>query len=298
MSNVILKILSHIDKTITDLSFAATRRNMKTTGTGIGKLRAYSDCLKIQLPAAFSDKIFVDFDRHLSYMEKFFEEKNFEWILNNLSDIAEADLPAIKQTLNMLMEASKNKQVSRGYLSNKVFIVHGKDFESANELKAILIELGLIPIILHEQPSRGRTVVEKLEEYSDVGYAFAILTPDDSGLSSEEAIRLFTAAIGKENPTPDDLKRFLESDDPRAAYAVIQFLSLFKQRARQNVVMEFGYFMGMLGRERVCCLYKGDVELPSDMHGIVYVPFNKSVNEARPMIIKELRAAGYKIPTS
>jgi predicted nucleotide-binding protein len=45
-------------------------------------------------------------------------------------------------------------------------------------------------------------------------------------------------------------------------------------------------------------LYKGDVELPSDMHGIVYVPFNKSVNEARPMIIKELRAAGYKISVS
>jgi predicted nucleotide-binding protein len=61
--------------------------------------------------------------------------------------------------------------------------------------------------------------------------------------------------------------------------------------------MEFGYFWGLIGRDRVCCLYKGDVELPSDMHGIVYIPFKKSANEARDMIIKELRAAGYEIKT-
>ena len=54
-------------------------------------------------------------------------------------------------------------------------------------------------------------------------------------------------------------------------------------------------FMGLLGRDRVCCLYKGDVELPSDMHGIVYIPFKESVNEVRDRIIKELEEAGYEI---
>ena len=67
-----------------------------------------------------------------------------------------------------------------------------------------------------------------------------------------------------------------------------------KPRARQNVVLEFGYFMGLLGRERVCCLHKRNVEIPSDMQGIVYIPFKESVNECREKIRNELIEAGFK----
>jgi len=126
----------------------------------------------------------------------------------------------------------------------------------------MLYDFGLNPIVLHEQPSGSRTIVEKLEKYSDVGYALVILTPDDVG-----------------GPSKD--RRILRVEG--------------KERARQNVILEFGYFMGLLGRDRVCCLYKGDVELPSDMHGIVYIPFKDSVEEVRNKIIKELKAAGFEI---
>ena len=68
----------------------------------------------------------------------------------------------------------------------------------------------------------------------------------------------------------------------------------FKPRARQNVIFEMGYFWGLLKRKRVCCLLKGDVEKPSDIEGIVYIPFKDSVREVKEMIIKELKAAGYK----
>lgn len=74
-------------------------------------------------------------------------------------------------------------------------------------------------------------------------------------------------------------------------------MSFLRNRARQNVVLELGYFIGKLSRDRVCCLHKGDVELPSDMHGIVYIFFKKSVNEVRHKIIKELKEAGYEIKT-
>jgi len=70
-------------------------------------------------------------------------------------------------------------------------------------------------------------------------------------------------------------------------------MELSEKRARQNVILEFGYFMGLLGRDRVCCLYKSGVRLPSDMQGICYVNFDDSVNEAKEMITKELKAAGY-----
>jgi predicted nucleotide-binding protein len=149
-----------------------------------------------------------------------------------------------------------------------VFIVHGLDFEPVNELKAILKELGLNPRVLKELPNRGMTIIEKLERYANVGYAFVLLTPDDVG-------SILVERLGKET---------------------FKFSKL-ALRARQNVILEFGYFIGRLGRDKVCCLYKGDVELPSDMHGIVYMPFQKSVNEVEGMILKELEDAGYKLPT-
>jgi predicted nucleotide-binding protein len=162
-----------------------------------------------------------------------------------------------------------------------VFIVHGRDHEPMKELKTMLFEFGLHPIVLHEQPSGSRTIVEKLEKYSDVGYVFIILTPDDLGISKNE--------IPIKNK--DTLGPFVIA----TRKDLIIPLENLKSRARQNVVLEFGYFMGLLGRDRVCCLYKGDVELPSDMHGIVYIPFKDSIEEIRLKIMKELKEAGYEI---
>jgi predicted nucleotide-binding protein len=164
-------------------------------------------------------------------------------------------------------------------LGKDIFIVHGRDHKPMKELKVMLWKFGLNPIVLHEQPSGSRTIVEKLEKYSDVGYAFIILTPDDIGISTNEiptkkALMTITIATGEDQNKPSEF---------------------LKPRARQNVVLEFGYFIGKLGRDRVCCLYKGDIELPSDMHGIVYIPFKKSVKECKDKIIKELKAVGYKI---
>lgn len=146
-------------------------------------------------------------------------------------------------------------------ISENIFIVHGRDTSPAFELARVLEGLKLKPIILSEQPSGSRTIIEKLEKYSDVGYAFVILTPDDVGGLAD---------------TREESK----------------------SRARQNVILEFGYFTGILGRDRVACLYKGDIELPSDMLGVAYIQFNRSVKEVYWYIIKELRAVGYTLELS
>ena len=120
-------------------------------------------------------------------------------------------------------------------VSRKVFVVHGHDNEAKEGTARFLEKLGLQPVILHEQPSSGRTIIEKFENYSDdIGFAVVLLTPDDVGAPKSADTRL-------------------------------------KPRARQNVIMELGYFMGRLGRTRVCALYKGDVELPSDYQGVLYI---------------------------
>lgn len=153
----------------------------------------------------------------------------------------------------------------------QIFISHGKDMKSLNELKDILTGFGLEPIILSEQPSSGKTVMEKLETYSDVGYVFVILTPDDLGGFVE---------IGSKWSRPKRLRKFLKTAH---------------NRPRQNVILEFGYFVGKLGRERVTCLLKKPVEQPSDMQGIVYLSFKNSLTEIREGILKELQVAGYPI---
>ena len=150
--------------------------------------------------------------------------------LQGLIAKAEAESTLIPQDLSV---ASLSYTVVPG--SRKVFVVHGHDNEVKETVARFLDRLGLEPIILHEQPSSGRTVIEKFEIYSgDIAFAVVLLTPDDIGSAANK---------------PSDLKA----------------------RARQNVIMELGYFMGRLGRFRVCALHKGSVELPSDYQGVLYI---------------------------
>ena len=153
---------------------------------------------------------------------------------------------------------SQGRKSKPSKYSNKVFIVHGHDHKSKNELEMFLKEIGLSPIVLHREADEGQTIIEKFEKHSDVGYAFILLTPDDKVVSS--------GAVKSE-----------------------------KRRARQNVIFEFGFFVGSLGRNRVCCLNKEEVEIPSDISGLIYKAFRKDIEEIKFSIIKELKAAGYQI---
>lgn len=141
--------------------------------------------------------------------------------------------------------------------SRKVFIVHGHDEALKQEVARILEKLELEPIILAEQPNQGKTLIEKFEAHTDVSFAIVLLTPDDVGRASGD------------NKTKD------------------------KPRARQNVILELGYFVGKLGRERVGVLYKMDVELPSDIHGILYIPANDDSWHLK--LAKEMKTAGLNI---
>ena len=128
------------------------------------------------------------------------------------------------------------------------------------QLEALLRRWDLEPIILDQQASGGQTIIEKLEEYSqEVGYAIVLATPDDEGKSKSE--------------------------------------DSYKSRVRQNVVLELGMFLAKLGREKVAILLKEDIEFekPSDIHGLIYIPFDKKVDEVAINLIRELSKQGYNI---
>lgn len=157
-------------------------------------------------------------------------------------------------------EAHEPSRRSQGP-DNRVFIVYGHDSTARDALELMLRRMGMDPIVLAKLPAGGDTIIEKLERYlgseGNIGFACVLLTPDDQGNSVAE---------------PETTK----------------------YRARQNVVLELGMVLARLGRKRVAILHKASVELPSDINGLLYIPFTERVEEARTQLFRELEAAGYR----
>jgi predicted nucleotide-binding protein len=145
--------------------------------------------------------------------------------------------------------------------NRKVFIVYGHDEKALKETEGMLLRWGLEPLILGQLPSGGKTIIEKLEHYrEDVGFAVVIATPDDEGHEREK---------------PEE--------------------KLY--RARQNVVLELGMMLAVLGRPKVAILMKSDVnmEKPSDIQGLLYIPWKETVADGRVQLAQEMNSQGIRI---
>ena len=147
---------------------------------------------------------------------------------------------------------------SERIFGDEIFIVHGHNEAAKYKVANFVKNLDLTATILDEQPSRGQTIIDKFEEHAnEAGFAIVLLTSDDVG-------------------GPKDKKDELNP------------------RARQNVILELGYFLHGLGRERVCVLYEDDVELLSDIHGIVYVSLDNG-DGWKLKLAKEMKNIGLPI---
>lgn len=146
-----------------------------------------------------------------------------------------------------------------GKAERRVFVVYGHDTDARDDLELILRRVQVNPIILQNIPGVGDTLIEKLESLTDADFACVLLTPDD---------------IGSAKTTPSSLC----------------------PRARQNVVLELGMVLTRLGRHRAAILVKGeDLEKPSDIDGLIYIPFTSKVNEAANALGAALASAGFQI---
>ena len=146
--------------------------------------------------------------------------------------------------------------------NNRIFVVHGHDDEMKQSVARTLEKLELEPIILHEQPDQSRTIIEKFLDNADgTSFAIVLLSPDDMAFQRNE---------------PPDKAR---------------------PRARQNVILELGFFIGRLGRERVVAIYReaGNFELPSDISGMLYKRYDGDSGNWRSELVKELKACGYDV---
>ncbi len=184
--------------------------------------------------------------------------RNLEWDLRYVTS-AMNTLESLRERLRFATEpATAHRQATPttpAQGSESIFVVHGRDQDARNTVARFLERAGdrrYDPVILDEQASRGRTLIEKFEEHaSNARYAVVLLTGDDVG----------------------GLKGATEQ----------------RPRARQNVIFELGFFFGVLGRDRVAVLYESDLEIPSDVDGLAYIPFE---GDWQQRLVRELRAAG------
>jgi predicted nucleotide-binding protein len=181
--------------------------------------------------------------------------------------MSSSDIRNVQRVLKVLYRArdllpflddGKKQQAPHPENVRKVFIVHGHNDALKVSVARLLDKINLEPIILHEQPNLGRTIIEKFLDHSDVAFAVVLLTGDDRG--------------GPAHEPPEK----------------------YKLRARQNVILELGYFIRALGRKRVAAIYQQDVEIPSDYSGVLFIPHDESgVWQFR--LAKEIRASGIRV---
>lgn len=188
-----------------------------------------------------------------------------EWWENNRAEDLQSQITALGSVIEILETeielepGSTSKSTAPTAFSNdRAFVVHGHNEGALQAVARYFEQLDVPPVILREQPNSGRTIIEKFVEYSDVGFAVVLLTGDDRGGTAD-------APYSSQSP-----------------------------RARQNVILELGFFLGKLGRSRVCALFEDGIEVPSDYSGVAFVKLDPN-GAWKLELARELKAAGFDI---
>lgn len=145
-------------------------------------------------------------------------------------------------------------------LAQDVFIVHSHDDVSRETVARLIEHLGLHPVILRDLPANGRAIIDQIEHYARIGFVVALLTQDE-------------VSYPKNQPRQKEYQ------------------------AQQNVIFELGFFIGELGRSRVCALYQEGVEILADYRGVLHIPMDPA-GAWKLKLAQEMKAVGLNIDIS
>ena len=166
---------------------------------------------------------------------------------------------SLLQKVKLLLSPPKSdNRMNNQVRSNKIFVIHGHDNEMKSDVTQTLQKLDLDPIILHETPNSEQTLIEKISDYAHVSFAVVLLSPDDLAYPEEK--------------TPEEAK----------------------YRAKQNVIFELGYFLGLLGKQNVIAIYrkKKGFEIPNNYNGVLWIEYKTGWYFE---LIRELQAANFDV---
>lgn len=159
-------------------------------------------------------------------------------------EIMHRDIDYIFELNSQFLATHSQKEV----IQRRVFLSHGSSKDWMQIQSYIEKDLGIDTLELAQEPNKGRTVLQKLNDESyKCSYAVVVMTGDD-------------------------------------------VISDIETRARENVMHEIGFFQGKYGLEKVCLLYEEGVNIPSNIHGLVYIGFPKNIiNATFGTLSRELR---------
>ncbi len=187
-------------------------------------------------------------------------------------DVWESGKKRLKCFIERIIEEKKlfGKSEKRGNMKKKntikIFITHGHDNDFRNAVELFLKNNNIEVVILEKMVSKGKAIIEKLEQNSDVKCAIVLISPDDELTMKENTI----------------------------------------YRARQNVIWEFGFFAGLLSRDKLIFIKNPftkenknvTIELPSNMEGLIWINYDKSNRNWKIELSKELNEIGYSVDSA
>lgn len=184
-------------------------------------------------------------------------------MINELCDSNTSSISSISQAKTHQLQTIEKIVPATVETKGKVFVVHGHDEMAREQLELVLHKLGIEHFVLQNTGGNGLTIIEALEQQigtapTEVKFGIVLLTPDDMGYAIK---------------SPDKVQ----------------------PRARQNVVLEMGMLLSSIGRKHVAILKKGDLEVPSDANGILYIGFDNHVRETVSRLAERLTKSGFKI---
>jgi len=194
-----------------------------------------------------------DFEFHRTHWA--IKDEDIIGILQGQGVLDQGQVLSVNTAIGNIINAEQLPQpAGSDFNDQQIFIVHGHDDLAKNDVRKYVEDIEKDPIILHMQASAGMTIIEKIDHYSNVGFAIVLYTECDVGAKRDSLV--------------------------------------YERRARQNVVFEHGYLIGKIGRSRVVALVKGNVETPNDISGVVYIKMTGD-GSWQDEINTELRNCGY-----
>ncbi len=230
---------------------------------------------QVKLPVGLANIQYVDLR----------DPENFQQSIDRLAYALQASLQGQEKSTGLeekeLKEFARNAtNVARGeegtkdadQIPNSVFIVHGRDMQFRDDVENYLIATGVKPIVLSKMPNAHRSLFDKFFSLSeDTQFAIVLISADDYGLLADEF------------------------NDPQIGDRALQY------RARQNVILELGFFYGKLTFERVFVLYKQPsvrfpkFERPSDLEGVLWDEYDSS-GKWKDILKNRLKDHGFNVP--
>jgi predicted nucleotide-binding protein len=218
-------------------------------------------------------KISSSLDKRNMHQIKTLENETINLYKNNTMQVQgkseikekfENDFSLYNGTPKKVIQDNELNPQKTSHESKEVFIVHGHDTTTKEQLELVLHKLGLEPFVLANTGGQGLTIIEALESkigtnqnQNSTSFGIVLMTPDDMG------------------------------------YAVSKGEDTIEPRARQNVVLEMGMLISSIGRKNIAILIKGHLEKPSDFDGILYIAFNAHVKETIPKLVNRLKDSGF-----